>query len=154
MLFKISEAEFAKRNRNLLWGAGFSLLLAVVTTIGHNLYPDTFNKAFYGSVLVFLVLANLINFLRHLRYLKRARLHRLEVVDGRVRFFTDDEMSQLDPDQVAGLTVYRRKGEIAHLQVRLKNNRGIRLEGYEGMEPLRDALAELVPAAHVDDKTA
>ena len=46
------------------------------------------------------------------------------------------------------------QGEISHLQIRLKNNRGIRLEGYEGMGELKSALAGLLPSAHVDDAGA
>ncbi len=154
MQFKISHAEFAKRNRNLVWGAIFSILLAGVTIAANRLYPASFNDLFLWSVILFVVLANLINFVRHLRYLKQARIHRLEVADGRLRFFTGDEMGELDPERIAGLSVYRRKGEINHLQIRLKNNRGIRLEGYEAMDELKSALADMLPSAHVDDAGA
>ena len=154
MQFKIIQSEFAKRNRNLAWGAIFSLLLAAVTVVANKLYPATFNDLFRGSVLVFVVLANLINFIRHLRYLKQARKHRLEVADGKLRFITGDEMGELEAERIAGLSVYRRKGEIDHLQIRLKNNRGIRLEGYAAMDELKTALAELLPSAHVDDPGA
>lgn len=151
MQFKISAKELTKRNRNILWGAAFSVLLAGVVAAANRRYPATYNDTFLWSVIGFVVLANLVNFVRHLRYLKRARMHRLQVDDGLVRFYTGDEMSELEPADIAALTVYRTKGEIGHLQLRLKNNRGVRIEGYEDMDGLKEALAGLLPAAHVQD---
>ena len=48
------------------------------------------------------------------------------------------------------MTFYRKKGNVTHIQLKLRNNRGIRLEGYEELEQLGRAIAGLIPKHQVD----
>jgi len=40
---------------------------------------------------------------------------------------------------------YRRKGQVEHIQLKLRNGRGIRLEGYADLEQLGGAIADRIP---------
>jgi hypothetical protein len=55
---------------------------------------------------------------------------------------------------VAALNIHRRKGTPRLIQIKRKDNRGIRLEGYGDMEALAKALKARIPAAHVNDRGA
>jgi hypothetical protein len=48
--------------------------------------------------------------------------------------------------------LYRWRGRLRHIQVRLKNNRGIRLEGYSGLEEMAAGLMEQLPEGKVVDR--
>lgn len=144
--FTVSPESIATRNKNLLWGLLFGLVLVAVVAVAHRKDPETFNDLLLWSVLGFVVLGNLVNFIRHLRYLRLIREHRVEVYPDRVQFWTGGEMTELNRRDIAGVFLYRRKGILQHIQVRLRNNRGIRLEGYEGMDRLAELLEEPIPA--------
>lgn len=148
-IFAISGEALEQRSRNILWGAGFSLAFAALITFGHYRYPQTYNDLLLWSVVGFLAIANLVNFLRHRRYLRLVRDHRVEVHPGTLRFRTGTEHSELDLNDVAAINLFRRKNVLRHIQLILKNNRGIRLEGYRDLERLAERLSEQVPAAHV-----
>ena len=150
--FTISDESIRKRNRNVLLGGLFSLLLAGVVTYGHYESPDRYNQTLLWSVLGFVLIGNLVNFYRHLRYLRLSRDHRIEVYPGSAQFWTAGDKTELDLKDVAGLFFYRRRGELQHIQVRLKNNRGIRLEGYADLEHLAAELGKQLPEGHVVDK--
>ena len=60
-------------------------------------------------------------------------------------------MTELDPKNIAAIRFFRKKGELQHIQIRLRNNRGIRLEGYEELEELGRLLTEAVPREHIMD---
>ena len=47
--------------------------------------------------------------------------------------------------KIVTLTFYRRKGRLEHIQLKLRNNRGIRLEGYTDLEQLGRAIADRIP---------
>ena len=149
--FVISEEALGQRGRNTLWGAGLSLVLVGVIAFGHYRYPQTYNDVLLWSVVAFVVIANAINFFRYRRYLRLAANHRVEVLDGRVRFWAAGKKSELDLRDVAAVNIYRSKGLLRHIQVRLKNNRGIRLEGYRDLDRLAALLKEQIPEAHVSD---
>ncbi len=150
-IFVISEEALALRNRNILWGAGLSLILAAVIAFGHYRYPQTYNDVLLWSVVGFVILANLVNLIRHLRYLRLIKEHRLEVHPGSVRFWTGADRTELDLKDIAMINLYRNKGDLRHIQIRLNNNRGIRLEGYQDLERLAALLAEQVPKGHLVD---
>ena len=149
MTFTISEAYLARRNRNILVGALLSLLLIALVVSGHAYAPRTYNAVLMWSMIGFLVIANFVNYLRFIRYLKRARSHRVVVSDRGVEFVTAGEKSVLHFADVAALVKHGRRGRLSHLQVKLRNNRGIRLEGYDTMEGLSEAMEAHIPAAHV-----
>lgn len=148
-MFTIGEDGLQARGRNILYGAGLSLLLALLVAWGHMSYPETYNDVLLWSVIGFVVLANLVNYVRHRRYLRLARDHRLEVCQGRIRFSAAGDVSELDVKDIAAVNLYRGKKGMRHIQIRLKNNRGIRLEGYRDMEGLAAAVTDQVPKAHV-----
>lgn len=150
--FTISPESIRKRNKNILWGGLFSMLLAAVVIYGHSQSPDKYNQTLLWSVVGFVVLGNLVNLYRHLRYLRLIRNHHLEVHPGSVQFWTGGEKTELDLKDVAGLFIYRKRGALEHIQVRLKNNRGIRLEGYGDLEQLAAELGKDLPEGHVVDK--
>jgi hypothetical protein len=149
--FEVSAAGLRQRTHNVLYGAGLSLLLLLLVGWGHLEQPQTYNDVLLWSVIGFVVLANVIGYWRHRRYLRRARQHRLEVSPGRIRFRTGTEVSDLAPSDIAAVTLHRRGGRIGHIQIQRTDNRGIRLEGYDDIEGLAEALKAQVPAAHWRD---
>ena len=67
-----------------------------------------------------------------------------EIGDDEVSFFTGTDKSVLDTKEIVALTFYRRKGQVEHIQLKLRNNRGIRLEGYADLEQLGGAIADRI----------
>jgi hypothetical protein len=149
MRFVIGDAELRKRSRNIAWGLAFSVLLAAVIAIANHRYPDRYGDALLWSVLGFVVLANLINYYRHRLYLRKVRGHYLELVPPRLIFCTGDDRSELDLQQIAALRLFRGGGRLRHIQILLKNNRGIRLEGYQELDELARLLTEQVPPGKI-----
>jgi hypothetical protein len=147
--FTISDESLRKRDRNLLWGLLFSLLLAAVIVAGHYRYPETYNDVLLWSVVGFVVIGNLVNYYRHRRYLRLIRDHRIQVHEGRIEFWTGGAKTELAMGDIAGVFLYRRGRGLGHLQIRLKSNRGIRLEGYGDLQGLADAITRQLPKAHV-----
>ncbi len=151
MKFTISEQDVRSRKRNVLWGLAFSLGLAGIVSLAHAHDPGTYNKVLLLSVIGFVVLANAIAYFRHLRYLRLIKDHWLEIQPGIVRFWTKGQASELQIADVAALRFFKRRGTLAHIQIQLRNGRGIRLEGYRDMQELKRLLTEQVPAAHIMD---
>jgi hypothetical protein len=155
-IFRISVESLQERRRNLLWGLVLSLLMVAVIEFGYYQDPDRYNEALRFSVILFVVLANGINYHRHRRYLRQVQDHRVEVHPGRVQFWTGGAMTELDLKDVVLMHLYRRRrsGILRHIQLRLKNHRGIRLEGYEDLEGLASALGAQIPKAHIVQRSA
>lgn len=151
-VFSIGERYLDTKTKNILWGGGLSVVLVAVIAFGRYRYPETYNDVLLWSIVVFVIGANLINYLRHRRYLRLIREHRVELVSGRMLFWTGTEKSELDLDDIALVNLFRRKDVLHHIQLRLKNNRGIRLEGYRDLERMAALLAEQIPAAHAVDR--
>jgi len=145
MRYSISEKSLQTRKKNIFSSALFSLVLLVVVTAGHVQYPETYNDMFFWSVIIALVVGNLVNYYRYRRYLRLVEDHRIEIDGDQVSFFTGTEKSVLDTKEIVALTFYRRKGQLAHIQLKLRNNRGIRLEGYADLEQLGGAIADRIP---------
>ena len=149
MLYSISETSLQVRKKNIFLGALLSLALAAVITVGHFQYPETFNHLLFWSVIIVVVVGNLVNYYRYRRYLHLVKDHRIEIVGDEVSFVTGTDESVLDTKEIAALTFYRRKGQVEHIQLKLKNNRGIRLEGYADLEQLGGAIADRIPKERV-----
>jgi hypothetical protein len=149
MLFTISETSIHTRKKNIFLSALFSLVLAALVTAGHFRDPETYNDMFFWSVIIVVVVGNLVNYYRHRRYLRLVEDHRIEIDGDEVAFFTGTEKSVLDTREIVALTFYRRKGQVGHIQLKLRNNRGIRLEGYGDLEQLGDAIADRIPGERV-----
>ncbi len=127
----------------------FSLLLAILIVAGRIQYPEDYNDVLLWSVAAFIVLGNLINYYRYNRYLRLIKDHRIEITDDKVLFWTGGEKSELNISDITMLTFYRSKGELKHIQLKLKNNRGIRLEGYTAQEQLGQSIAQKIPQEQV-----
>ena len=151
MDFTIGEAEVRKRKKNILLGGVFSLLLAGMVAIQNHRHPEQYNDLLLWSVVGFVIIANVVNYYRHRRYLRKIRDHRVEVEPGKVKFRTGDDLSELDVQDIAAMSFFRKKGTLQHIQLRLKSNRGIRLEGYDDLEKLGRLVAEQIPEEHVRD---
>ena len=149
MVYSISETSLQSRKKNIFLSALFSLVLAAVITAGHFQYPETYNEMLFWSVIIVVVVGNLVNYYRYRRYLRLAGDHRIEIDGDEVSFFTGTDKSVLDTKEIVALTFYRRKGQVEHIQLKLMNNRGIRLEGYTDLEQLGGAIADRIPKEQV-----
>jgi hypothetical protein len=145
MPYSISKTSLQSRKRNIFLSALLSLVLTVVVTAGHLQDPETYNDMFFWSVIIVVVVGNLVNYYRHRRYLRLVEDHRIEIVGDEVFFFTGTDKSILNIREIVALTFYRRKGQVEHIQLKLRNNRGIRLEGYTDLEQLGGAIADRIP---------
>jgi len=149
MLYSISETSLQTRKKNIILGALLSLLLAAIITVGHFQHPETYNDLLFWSVIIAAVTGNLVNYYRYRRYLRLAKDHRIEIDGDEVSFFTGTEKTVLDTKDIVALTFYRRKGQVEHIQLKLRNNRGIRLESYSDLEQLGTAIADRIPQEQV-----
>ena len=152
--FIVGEQEIRKRNKNLLWGLLLSVFLAVLIVIENHRDPVTYNNTLLWSILGFLVIANIVNYFRHLRYVKLIGTHRVELNNNKIIFITGDNQSELDTSDIAIMQMYRRSNRLQHIQLRLMNNRGIRLEGYDQLESMAALIAaQLQPEQVIETKT-
>ena len=149
MAYSISKTSLQARKRNIFLSVLFSLILVAVVTAGHLQDPETYNDMFFWSVIIVVIIGNLVNYYRHRRYLRLVEDHRIEIVGNEVSFFTGPDKTTLNTNDIATLTFYRRKGQVEHIQLKLRNNRGIRLEGYTDLEQLGGAIADLIPQEQV-----
>ena len=149
VIYSISKTSLKGRKKNIFLGSLLSLVLTAVVTAGHLQDPDTYNDLFFWSVIIVVVVGNLVNYYRYRRYLRLAEDHRIEITGDEVFFVTGVDKSILNIKDIAALTFYRRKGQVEHIQLKLRNNRGIRLEGYTDLEQLGGAIADRIPQEQV-----
>jgi len=149
MSYSISEQSLQIRKKNIFLGILLSLVLVAVISAGHFLNPEIYNDMVFWSVILAVVVGNLVNFYRYRRYLRLIEDHRIEIDGDEISFFTGTERTVLDTNDIIALTFYRRKGLVEHIQLKLRNNRGIRLEGYTGLEQLGGAIADRIPKERV-----
>ena len=145
MPYSISKTSLQTRKKNIFLSVLLSLVLAAVITAGHLQDPETYNDMFFWSVIIVAVVGNFVNYYRYRRYLRLVEDHRIEIVGDKVFFFTGTEKSILNIKEITALTFYRRKGQVEHIQLKLRNNRGIRLEGYADLEQLGGNIADRIP---------
>ena len=149
MRFKIGKEELRKRSKNIKIGGLFAGILVIFILYNNHQYPEKYNDVLFWSIMGFIVLANLIGYYRYRRYLKMVKEHWIEVHPEKIQFHTRGEVSELNISDIAALNLYRHKGTLQHIQIKLKNNRGVRLEGYDDINTLADLLSEQVPKAHI-----
>ena len=149
MRFKIGQTELQKRSKNIKISAFLASILVMFVFYQNNEYPEKYNDVLYWSIMGFIILANLIGYYRYRRYLRMAKDHWLEIYPKQIQFYTQGKVTQLNIDDIAALNFYRKKGTLQLIQIKLKNNRGIRLEGYEDISTLGQLLSEQVPKAHI-----
>jgi len=151
MSFNIGKQEITKRRKNIQIGVFLSTLLSVFIVYQNYHYPEKYNDVLFWSVIGFVILANVVNYYRYRRYLGMAEDHSIEILPEKIQFNNKDDVSQLDIKDIAALNFYRRQGNLQHIQIKLKNNRGIRLEGYDDLEGLGNLISAQVPKAHIND---
>ncbi|MCU7819537.1 MAG: hypothetical protein KZQ57_11890 [gamma proteobacterium symbiont of Lucinoma myriamae] len=149
MRFVVGKEELQKRSKNIKIGAFFAGLLVIFIVYHNNEYPEKYNDVLYWSIMGFIILSNLVGYYRYRRYLRMVKQHWIEVHPEQLEFHTNDEVSKLNINDIAALNLYRHKGTLQHIQIKLKNNRGVRLEGYEDINALGDLLCAQVPKAHI-----
>ncbi len=145
MRFTIGKEELQKRSRNIKIGGFLAGILVIFIVYQNNEYPEKYNDVLYWSIIGFIILANLIGFYRYRRYLKMVKNHWLEMHSKQLQFYTRGEVTNLNLNDIAAIHFHRHKGTLQHIQIKLKNNRGIRLEGYEDINALADLFSEKVP---------
>ena len=148
MPYSISKTSLQSRKKNIFLGALLSLVLIAVVTAGHLQDPETYNNVLFWSVIISVVVGNLINYYRYRRYLRLVEDHWIEIIGDEVSFVTGTDKSVLNIKDITALTFYRRKGQVEHIQLKLRNNRGIRLEGYADLEQLGVAIADRIPKSY------
>jgi hypothetical protein len=152
MHYSISKTSLQTRKINIILGALLSLALVALITAGHIQYPETYNDMLFWSVIIVMVLANLVNYYRYRRYLRLVADHRIEIDGDEVSFITGTDKTVLDTKDIVSLTFYRSRGQVEHIQLKLGNKRGIRLEGYTDLEQLGCAIADRIPKEHVSGR--
>ncbi len=144
--FEISRQEGRRRWRGVGWGILFSSAMIAVVAYDYQQDPQPSLRALLWSVSIVLLLANLGNLFFLLRYLRKIRDHHVELAAGRLRFVTGGDCSELDLAQVTTIRLFKRWGKLQHIQLVLRNNRGIRLEGYQDLQRLAERLQDALPA--------
>ncbi len=95
-----------------------------------------------GLVLLCLILFGVVHLAGYVQYLRRSRTHRVEVEEDCLYFTTEGERTRLELRDVLLIERQKRLGEIISLMLRLRNQRHVRLEGYEDQERLMDLVEE------------
>ncbi|MCK5648440.1 MAG: hypothetical protein KAI22_06125 [Gammaproteobacteria bacterium] len=149
MRFKVGKTELRKRSKNIILGGVFAGMMVIFIAYYNNEYPEEYNDVLFWSIMGFIILSNLVGYYRYRRYLRMVKEHWIEVHPEKLQFHTKGEVSELNINDIAALNFYRRKGILQHIQIKLKNNRGVRLEGYEDLNSLGNLLSEQVPKAHI-----
>jgi len=143
--FVVGKDEKRRHWTNAGWGALFSAAMVVAVSFGHQQDPERYSSFLFWSVASIVTTLNLVNLIFLLRYLRAIGDHCLEVLPGKLRFLTAGKCSELEFEQVTALRLFRRRGELRHIQLLLRNNRGIRLEGYQDLERLAQCLQDALP---------
>jgi hypothetical protein len=147
--FVIRRDERRQRWIHVGWGLLFSTGMIAVVALDYQQDPQPSARGLLWSVIIVLLMANVGNLFFLLRYLRKIRDHHLELEPGRLRFVTAGESSELDLAQVAAIRLFRRWGKLQHIQLVLRNNRGIRLEGYQDLDRLAVCLQAELPSGTV-----
>ncbi len=145
MIFRISVAEIAKRRKNILLGLLFSIGLAVTLAMANATNQEKYNDMLLGSVVFFLVFANIINATRHLQWQKQIKTHRIEVGNTGLMFIKGDEQNELLGEKIANLKTKEKNGLVTTIFVELATGNKIRLEGYDGMTELAALIQNMMP---------
>ncbi|MCP3979102.1 MAG: hypothetical protein GY716_07190 [bacterium] len=140
--FRISRETIRLRHRNTILGFAFAGALFWIVWRFRADTTEPFRAMLLGLVLLFLVLFGVVHFVGYLRYLRRSRTHRVEVEEDCLYFTTEGERTRLDLRDVLLIERQKRLGEIVSLMLRLRNQRHVRLEGYEDQERLMDLVAQ------------
>lgn len=156
--FVVGKEEKRRRWINVGWGLLFSGAIIATVAFEHQQDPERYGGFLLWSVASLLGAANLANVFFLLRYLRLIADHCLELMPGKVsargrparpgklRFLTAGKWTELELEQVTALRLFKRWGKLRHIQLLLKNNRGIRLEGYQDLPRLAESLQSELPS--------
>ena len=145
MTFTIGPDEIAKRKKNILLGLGFSVGLTALIGYANGVDSMKYNDILLGSVVFFLVFANIINAFRFFQWLKQIPTHRIQMSNGALHFYKGSAVSTLKPDNIAKLKLRKKNGSLITITVTLNIGNKIRLEGYNDMEGLLAAFQQVAP---------
>ncbi|WP_300317640.1 hypothetical protein [Accumulibacter sp.] len=150
--FVVGQEEKRRRWINVGWGLLFSGAMIAAVVSEHRQDPERYTSFLLWSVTWLLGAANLANLVFLLRYLRLIRDHCLELLPeqpaapGRLRFYSAGKWTELEFEQVTAVRFFKRWGKLRHIQLLLRNNRGIRLEGYQDLPRLAESLRRALPA--------
>ena len=144
MAFKIGNHEVEKRRKNIILGAIFSTVLAACLGYLNGVNASKYNDFLLGSVVFFLVFANIINAFRYIQWLKLIAKHRVEPAGDVIHFYKGDDKSTLKGDNIAKVTVKRKQEQPVTIFIELNIGNKIRLEGYDDMDGLLGALRHII----------
>jgi hypothetical protein len=143
MTFTIGKDEIEKRRKNIFLGLIFSVGLAVLLGYMNGNDATKYNDLLLGSVVFFLVFANIINGYRYLQWLKLITTHRIEPGEDSICFFKGDAESTLKGKDIAKITAKRKDNRLTAITIELNIGNKIRLEGYDNMDGLLTALQQI-----------
>ena len=144
MVFRIGQAEVQKRRKNILLGFLFSIGMVVAMAMGNAQNVDRYNDFLLGSVVFFVVFANIINIFRHFQWKNMILVHQVEVLDQEMIFTKGKDKSVLKIDQIIKVQVARRAGTVSRMIIELSGGNKIRLEGYDNMDDFAKAIMDRV----------
>jgi hypothetical protein len=144
MAFTIGMDEIAKRRKNIFLGLIFSAGLVVILGYMNGSDSTKYNDLLLGSVVFFMVFANIINGFRYLQWLKMITTHRIEPEDGVLHFFKGETKSTLKAENIARIGIKKKQDKLAAITVELNIGNKIRLEGYDDMDGLLTAMKNIV----------
>lgn len=152
MIFRIGHEELVKRRKNnwlgLLFSIGMMVLLAAANA--HN--QERYNDFLFGSVVLFLVLANMINLVRHVQWSRTIAHHHIEAGESGLTFVKGEEKTHLPGDQINSMRTKEKNGATTVVFMELANGNRIRLEGYTDMNGLAAAIRQVIPAKAAKDE--
>lgn len=147
--FRISRETIRLRHRNTIVGFAFAGALFWIVWRFRVDAIEPFRAMLLGLVLLSLVLFGVVHLVGYVRYLRRSRTHRVEVEEDCLYFTTEGKRTRLDLRDVLLIERQNRLGEMVSLMLRLRNQRHVRLEGYEDQERLMDLVAQRFDALPV-----
>jgi hypothetical protein len=140
MAFTITKEEVIKRRKNIFLGLLFSIGIAVLMGYMNGNDSTKYNDLLFGSIVFFLVFANIINAFRYVQWLKLITTHRIEIGENSLDFFKGEAESNLKADNMAKLCLKKKDDQLLYIIVELNIGNKIRLEGYNDMDGLLAAL--------------
>lgn len=141
-IFRISRETIRRRHRNTIVGLGFACALGWIAWRARATTTEPYQAMLLGLALLTLALFGVIHFVGYVRYVRRSRTHTLEVADDCIDFTTGGQRTVLELTDVLLIERQKRLGEVVSLMMRLRNQRIVRLEGYEDQGQLMDLVTE------------
>ncbi|MBF0370672.1 MAG: hypothetical protein HQL52_14565 [Magnetococcales bacterium] len=153
MVFQVGKQEISKRNKNIFMGIIYSVGFIAVTAAANSWDSNKYNDMLLLSVIGFVVFSNMINAVLYMNYRTKIKDHRVEVGEKGVTFWTKGVDSMLEVERILKVRFRRRKGALDRVVIDLRNGRHIRLEGYDDLLELGEAVVKLLGEVSRDNKS-